>query len=463
MRSLDRINDYVNLVCRQIRWKKAHNRISEEMLNHITDGRDSYIARGLDEQAATEKAIADTGDAMIVGTEFDRVHRPKPQWSMFAWVAGFLLLGIFISVLVFDGTDISRRLLWTAIGAAVMLGAYFADFTLLGKYPKRVFFGAALTVWAVFFFYPWFDIGPITVHLPRLFESQPLHTTQVLALILPIAFVPVIYIAKNKKYWGLISSLLAYGLLCLIAFSAPALSGFVHFAIIGMVLLIIAVLKNWFGVNRAIGILLVFVPYVIILAFMIVVYAQGSWIATRISAVLNPHSDPMGFGFVAIQVRELLNNAVLFGEGAAPVVFPQAWFYSDFILATVINRFGWLAFAIFMGVLLLFMGIVISRCTKQKSGLGFFASIAIALTFFVQIFMYVIFNLGFTITHISLPLISPGNFAMVINMGLIGFMLSVFRTGDAFVDKNVIPSTKQSDIFSWHNGKLTINFKMKAE
>jgi len=461
MRSLDMIGDYVKTVCRQIRWKKAHTRISDEMENHIKDGRDSYIAQGLDEQAATEKAIVDTGDAMIIGTQFDSIHRPKPQWSMFVWIAGFLLLGILISVLVFDGMGIYRRLFWTAAGMLVMIAAYFADFTLLGKYPKGIFVGIALSVWAMFFLLPSFHIGGVLTE--HIFSVSFFPTIQVMALLFPVALVPIIFAAKGKGYRGLIICVLAYGLLCFIAFAAPALAGLIHFAIVGMALLIIAIMKNWFGVNRVVGVAIAFVPYAIILAIMVLVYAQGSWITRRLVTAFNPHSDPMGAGFLALQVRELLSGALVFGEGTTPNILTQSWLYSDFILLTVISRFGWLVFGIIMVILMLFMGIVILRCVRQKSGLGFFVSIAIALTFFVQVFMYLIFNMGLTIAHISLPLISPGSFAMVINLGLIGFMLSVFRTGDVVADKDICSNVKQNGIFSWHDRKLTINFKMKAE
>ena len=76
----DKIKEYAVLVSQQIRWKKARNRVLEEITDHIVDGRDYYIAQGIDEQLATDKAIVDTGDYMIIGSELNRVHRPKPQW-----------------------------------------------------------------------------------------------------------------------------------------------------------------------------------------------------------------------------------------------------------------------------------------------------------------------------------------------------------------------------------------------
>jgi len=453
MLSSDKIGAYVASISQQIRWKKARFRVSEEMTNHIIDGRDSYIAQGIDEETATDKAIADTGDAMAIGTSLDRIHRPKPQWVMFAWVAGFVLLGLLISFFVFDDANVRFRVFATAIALLWMMAAYYADFTILGKYPRRICLGVGLLLLVMF------SLNRFATSIVIFNMSFQL---QVLALLLPVVFAPIIYISRNKKYLGLLGCLLTYGLLCVVTLTTPMLSGFVHFAIIGMIMLIIAVMKNWFGVSRAIGVLLTFAPCIILFAVMMLSYAQGSWHFTRVMAVINPHSDPLGSGFLAIQARALLSRAALFGEGASSELFLGSWLYSDLILLTIITRFGWLVFAVIMGALLLFMGKVLARCTKQKSDLGFFVSIAVALTLFVQIFMYALFNMGFPFTHISLPLISPGNSAMLINMVLIGFMLSVFRTGDAVVDKKIPSSAKQNGFLSWDDGKLTINFKAKA-
>ncbi len=82
----------------------------------------------------------------------------------------------------------------------------------------------------------------------------------------------------------------------------------------------------------------------------------------------------------------------------------------------------------------------------------------------MQVFTYVVYNLGFFfITPISLPLISYGNTAMIINLVLIGFMLSVFRTGDVVRDKKYPDILKNNNFISWSDGKLTFNFKFKTQ
>ena len=452
MHSLDKINEYIESVCRQIRWKKAHFRVSDELKNHITDGRDIYINQGMSEKEATEKAISDTGDSTVVGMEFDRVHRPKPQWEMFAWVAGFTMLGLFISMFVFSEFNMANRLLWTAVGVVIMLCAYFTDFTLVGKYPWAVFVGIVLLV---ILMSPMIALNPFRVttwingirdrsFMGLVFSHNHL---QSFVLLLPIAFVAVVYMMKGKGYKGIILSQLVYGFLLLLsAVTSIALSGFIHFAIIGMVLLLVTILRGWFGTHKVRSILLAVVPLMAVFPILMP-WVGMHRVNVRLISILNPYADPYGSGFVTIQIRQLLSDAVLWGEGYASEFLPRRMMYSDFILTTVISRFGWIAFAVVMCAIVLFAVKIISRCLKQKSDLGFFVSLAVALTLLVQIFMYVAFNLGFLFTHISLPLISPGNFAMLINMGLIGLMLSVFRSGDVVCDEAVVRGKLKVKLF----------------
>lgn len=83
MSQSDEIKQYVKTVCEQIRWKKARSIVAEEIENHICDQRDAYVSQGEDEKTATEKAILQMGNAVSVGMELDKIHRPKPQWTMY--------------------------------------------------------------------------------------------------------------------------------------------------------------------------------------------------------------------------------------------------------------------------------------------------------------------------------------------------------------------------------------------
>ena len=45
MRWQDRVEEYIKSVCKEIRNKDAHERISGELRNHIADFRDYYMAQ----------------------------------------------------------------------------------------------------------------------------------------------------------------------------------------------------------------------------------------------------------------------------------------------------------------------------------------------------------------------------------------------------------------------------------
>lgn len=70
-----KIREYLNDVCNQIRWKKAHYIICEELENHIIDQKAAFVQMGMDEETATDKAIKEMGDPILVGSELDQTHR----------------------------------------------------------------------------------------------------------------------------------------------------------------------------------------------------------------------------------------------------------------------------------------------------------------------------------------------------------------------------------------------------
>jgi len=472
MHPLNAINHYVKSVCQQIRWKKAHARISEEMLNHVTDARDAYIKQGHDEPTATQKAITHTGDAIEIGTQLDRIHRPKPQWDMFMWVAGFLLLGVLLSYILFPGMDFSYggplfRLVWLVIGAAFMATAYFLDFSILGKHPRLCFIALFLFIMGLLFFTASHDAE--WVSFPYLGVVHFRYVT----LLFPVILVPVIYNARNKGFTGLISCLLVYSLLFLISAMAPGswMSGFVHFVPVGFMLLVLAAARGWFGMRKLWATLGIVVPHVALFSFWISLMVQFSGGRNLLLDLINPHRVPDTRGFLPLQVRRLLNNATLLGEGTPDYLSDWFWpmrdmpqtLYNDYLLATVVFRFGWLAYAAIICAIVFFIVMAIKRCFKQKSSLGFFVSIAVILTFTMQVLTYTVTNFGFSIMHSSLPFLSSSNASIVVNMALVGLMLSVFRTGDAVADKYADAKVKPSGRVTWQDGTLRINFKRRIK
>lgn len=447
--------EYVELVCQQLRWKKARPVIEREIGSHLCDQRDVLIKSGMDEDTATLESIRQMGDAVEIGMKLDRIHRPKPQWSMLAATAALLMIGLLIRLFIFNDGDrsglLSVRLFYTTMGIIVMLIAYFSDFSVLGKYPKMVFFSVMA-------------ISIAGLYLSPTINGQSFYT-QYITLLFPLYFSAIIFAVRNKGYSGIILSGLAFAILAFIAIYIPSVSGFLLFSIAGVLLLSVAIYREWFGVKRTHAFLLLLIPIFLITVAFFVFMGTNDYRWNRLSIAFNPSLDPNGAGYFGNITRELLSSARLFGMGNIPEQYhvmlrePINLFQTDLIITAVISLLGWIAFLGIIIALLFFIVKGFSLCFKQKSSLGLFVSLSIMITFTMQVLSYVVFNLGFQlISPLSLPLISYGNTATVINLGLIGFMLSVFRTGDMVKDEG--GPCKNNRLFSWNNGKLTIDFKV---
>ena len=429
MQPIEKIREFTRSVCEQIRWKKVHAFISSEIENHLADQRDAFITQGMDESAATDNAILQMGDPIIVGTQLDRIHRPKPQWSMILLTAAFLLTGFFARMIIADHRNIrsiSGEIVYLVIGLIFMAIAYFSDFTLIGKYPKTTFSSImALSAAAIIF-------SPMV-------NGSAFYAVFTL-LLFPLGFAAIVYSMRNKGYRGIILCGLSYLLQVCAALFIPAVSGIILFTISSFVIMSIAIYKKWFNVKRIYGFLLVYIPTVAAVIGIIV----GTYGTAWLQVAINPSLDPYGDGYVATFTRALLDGSRLFGQGDMPAGYGRSAFSllersadTDFMLTYLIFNAGWIVFAVIMSVMLFFIIKGFLLCLRQKSGLGMFVSTAIMMTFTMQVIGYVIVNLGFQlIAPISLPLISYGKIVTMINLGLIGLMLSVFRTGDAVKDTN---------------------------
>lgn len=186
-------------------------------------------------------------------------------------------------------------------------------------------------------------------------------------------------------------------------------------------------------------------------------------LTAHVYAAFNPWSDPTGRGLQSIVVRELIGGARFVGLGATGEYSANVRAFgmdTDFMLTWLIHNVGWIAFIVIMAVFTAFLFCGFRLCFKQKNMLGRLTSLAVMMTLTLQIVFYVATNLGFGLIHsISLPLVSYGNTATIINMALIGVMLSAFRTRSLVIDGARRRKTAASRRVHWKDGELTISFK----
>ena len=467
----DAFHRYAEKVCEQIRWKKAHPAVAQEIEDHLTDQKNAYLAAGDSESIAEEKALLQMGDPVSVGAALDQTHKPAPQWGIIGLVLLLFVLGGIIQVLLLKTIPVGNDALATRsaqvlfvflpLSLATFVGMYFLDFSFFGKHPYVLLLcllavDLAAQLFGVFYGGKrWFTLGS--------FALSPL----ALSLLFPLAFCGLFYRLRSQGRRGyLISGVLA-AVFCLFLSYCHTFSGVLTFVFSVGVLMLVASKKKWFDKQRNLFLLL-FLLAVVCLIVLLMFYApfryRYGW--ERLYTVFFPSGDPMGSGYISTQLKTILSHSVFLGEGTA-VSETQAYLLtdasmlrSDYLLTYLTYHYGWAVSGGLVLLLAVFLGLGFRKALKQKSIFGQMVSLTILCTFTAEILLYILANLGlWLIAPIALPFLSYGTMQLLFNMALAGVLLSVFRTGEVYRDTAPHPIFSDSKFIQWDDGKLTISFK----
>ena len=80
----------------------------------------------------------------------------------------------------------------------------------------------------------------------------------------------------------------------------------------------------------------------------------------------------------------------------------------------------------------------------------------------MEVLIYVISNLGFQLFYpFTLPFISYGVTGTIINMWILGIMLSVFKSGEVVKDNFILSIIRKGKLFEFVDGKISIYLNSK--
>lgn len=155
----------------------------------------------------------------------------------------------------------------------------------------------------------------------------------------------------------------------------------------------------------------------------------------RFFAFLNPWADPQGTGFQTIQSFLSFHSGRLFGTGLGngnSKLFFLPEVHTDFIFALIGEELGF-AGAVFILLLFIYLTYLLFKvCFKAPSQFGILLAFGTALSLAMQIAV----NLGgvtgiLPVKGLPLPFISWGRSALIVNLSMIGILLSILRKADA--------------------------------
>ncbi len=152
----------------------------------------------------------------------------------------------------------------------------------------------------------------------------------------------------------------------------------------------------------------------------------------RITAFLDPHTDPRGTGYHVIQSGIAVGSGGLLGKGFLQGTQTQLRYIpeqrTDFIFCVPTEEFGFAGGTLVIGLLTLLVLRAYKLASNVKSRFLSIVSVGVG-----TIWMYhMLVNIGMAIglmpvMGIPLPFLSAGGTALMVNMMMVGLLLNVFR------------------------------------
>ena len=430
------MNEYLKVLLEQIRCKKAHPYIRQELQDHIEDQIEENVQAGMSYEYAEKEAVRDMGDPIETGISLDRIHRPQVAWKLLFLVILLSIAGILIHAVISSrvvGADASasgRYALHVMLGLALMIILYFLDYTLLARFSKII--AVALIGICVITLLFGNTVNGMRVFL--VFAGNSISVQALMLFYVPI-YGGIIYKYRGFGYQGLLRSIAWMVLPVFLVLRLPAIMTAGPMLISMLVMLTIAVWKDWFRVakRKTIGVLWgTFLGFPIIMIFIMYwgnVFA--SYQKERIQTFL-PNSGTESY--LTESVRALLSSNKIVGSNGLDVAENLPGFNTDYILTCLSSMYGMIAAIIVCCVLAVLIFIVFHTAIKQKNQLGMMMGCGCGMVFLISTLINVMENIGaFPPTVTFLPFISAGGSYVIMSYGLMGIVLSIYRY------KNVYP------------------------
>lgn len=400
------MNEYLNTLLEQIRCKKVRPYIRQELQDHIENQIEENIHAGMDYESAEKEAVKDMGDPIQTGISLDRIHKPQIAWKLLFMIALLSVVGIITHIMITRHIDVAeasisgKYVIHVIVGIAVMMGLYFVDYTLLAKVSKLIaVILIGLCLWTLFFGVSlngktyWIVIGRWSVSMPAL-----------MLFYIPI-YGGVLYKYYGSGYSGLIKAAVWMVIPVLLVLQMPATMSAGLMLMTMLVMLTIAIQKEWFAVNKKKAIV-------------------ALWGIFMVLPVIS---------FIGMYFGNLESNKFI-GSNSTGISRTLPSFNGDYILTYLSSTYGMTAAILVCCILTVMIFFIFGTALKQKNQLGMMMGCGCGMIFLVSFIINILENLGvLPLTETFFPFLSAGGSYIIVSYGLTGIILSIYRY------KNIYP------------------------
>jgi cell division protein FtsW (lipid II flippase) len=158
------------------------------------------------------------------------------------------------------------------------------------------------------------------------------------------------------------------------------------------------------------------------------IIATKLYVIKRLVVFLNPVADPLGNGYLNIQLSKVISHSGFLGQGLTftPQVLPEL--HTDFIFAFITYTFGWIASFLLIALVVGFLVRIALIAGQIKIHYGKLLISGFVSILAIQFLWNILMNLGLApISGVGLPFISYGGSQLVLNAATVGIISSIYR------------------------------------
>jgi cell division protein FtsW (lipid II flippase) len=413
------MEEYLNNLLDQIRCKKAHAAIREELESHISDQIEDNMKAGMTREEAEKAAVCDMGDPVTTGISLDQIHRPKMARQMIVLMAVIMFAGVLIHWMM--GAPVAC--MQTISGFCLMFFICHLDYTRIAAIAKVIAAGIILVGIYALFFGVRFG-GNIFVASLLWFRISMF---SFLMLYVPV-YGAILYSYYGEGYKGLVKAALWAVPPLFIALMMPSLTLFLILSVCMISLLVLAVVKKWFQVKQK---RVVIGAAILVLAITgILQIANAPYQMDRIRNFL---ARDVESNYVTKVLKNCFSGSILIGKGVEELKTTLPDYNNSFILAYLTGTYGYIICTAVCAVLLLLIVAIFSIVFRQKNQLGMMMGFGSGMILFTNIAINLLENFGILPTSQTfLPFFSKGGSCMYVCYILMGVILSVYRYKDVY-------------------------------
>ena len=452
------INEFLNSVCEQIKYKPIRNIIAEELKDHIEDKKEELIEMGQNEEEAEKNAVEQMGDAEIIGKQLNKVHRTRLDWKLLIILVVLLIFGFVISYIITENehTEMMQYMkegvseyittnymikyaCFVVLGFAIGIIIYFCDYKKIKNKPLILYIIATVVIILAFLF----GISVNGINFLRIGNYSIRSNTIAIPLYI-LAFIGFLenineenkltklFKEKNIKTNANVLKLVVLSLISLLMLSLiPSLSSVIVLAITYLILATKKIVRE--SENKRKHLLILWgIPIIIGTVFILFEVLANPYVLDKFISVYNPEEYKETEGWRALNRKEIIESAQKFGkaENMSDAIYLFDGFGNNEIIS-ILAHFGWIPTVTLIIAVLAFSIKLVINSFKIKEKYGSLIILGIGCMFILQSIFNVLinFNLLFDASF-NLPFVTYGCGELVVNMMCSALIFAVYRKKD---------------------------------